>query len=117
MSVPSISLRFVLQSYGDLILLALLVLAIVAARVIFGWQPGPTVQGLVSDHTYYPLLAIVFGAMVGASDIKRIWNDSPRMDRNARWIAAGRWHWRNIWPLSIESSGVIPICIDEDLES
>lgn len=77
MSVPSISLRFVLQSYGDLILLALLVLAIVAARVIFGWQPGPTVQGLVSDHTYYLLLAIVFGAMVGASEIMSRYRDEP----------------------------------------
>lgn len=77
MSFPSVALRSVLSSYGDLILLSLLVLAIIAGH-IFGWQPGgPTLQGLISEHTYYLLLTIILGAMVGASEIMSRYRDEP----------------------------------------
>jgi hypothetical protein len=70
-------LRLVLQSYGDLLLLVLLVLVIILARVFFGFQLNPTVQAFIDAQKYYFILTLVFGAMVGASEIMSRYRDEP----------------------------------------
>ncbi|HEY6242730.1 MAG TPA: hypothetical protein VIX17_02215 [Pyrinomonadaceae bacterium] len=70
-------LRSVVQSHLDLFGLALLVLAIIIGRVIFGWQLQPGVQAFVNEHRYYLILTVVFGAIVGASEIMSRYRDEP----------------------------------------
>lgn len=70
------ALRSVTQSYLDLIVLGLLVLAILIAR-FFGWQLGPNAQAFLHDHQYYLGLSVIFGAMVGASEIMSRYRDEP----------------------------------------
>ncbi|HEX6648422.1 MAG TPA: hypothetical protein VF075_02745 [Pyrinomonadaceae bacterium] len=70
-------LRLVLQSYGDLLFAALVILIIVLGRLIFGWQFNATVQAFLDRQKYYLLLTLVFGAMVGASEIISRYRDEP----------------------------------------
>jgi len=70
-------LRLVLWSYGDLVLAALVILAIIIGRTIFGLQLKPVLQTFLDKQQYYLLLTIFFGAMVGASEIMSRYRDEP----------------------------------------
>jgi len=70
-------LRSVIQSNVDLFVLATLVLAVIIGRVIFGWHLSTDVQAFVNEHQYYLMLTVVFGAMVGASEIISRYRDEP----------------------------------------
>ena len=70
------TLRSIIQSNADLIVLALLVLVVLIGRAI-GWQFAPSVEALINDHKYYLILTVVFGALVGASEIMSRYRDEP----------------------------------------
>src|ERR1051325_2885661 len=70
-------LRLVLWSYGDLIVAALVILAIIIGRTIFGLQLKPALQTFLDKQQYYLLLTIFFGALVGASEIMSRYRDEP----------------------------------------
>ncbi|MCM3869552.1 MAG: hypothetical protein ND895_02480 [Pyrinomonadaceae bacterium] len=72
-----VSFRNFVTSYSELFLLALLALATLLARSVFGWELSPTVQAFLKEHQYYLVLAVIFGAMVGASEIISRYRDEP----------------------------------------
>lgn len=69
--------RNFIASYSELFFLALLALAILVGRKLFGLELVPIVQAFINEHQYYLVLAVIFGAMVGASEIISRYRDEP----------------------------------------
>jgi len=59
-------------SYLDVFVLVLLLLAILVPQSVFGWEPA-----FIKEHKYYLILAAIFGAMVGASELISRYRDEP----------------------------------------
>lgn len=66
-----------IASYSELFVLALLALAILLGRIVFGLELKPSLQAFLREHQYYLILAVIFGAMVGASEIISRYRDEP----------------------------------------
>jgi len=66
-----------LALYSDLFLLAFLALAFLVGRKVFGWQLALNAQAFIAEHQYYLVLTVIFGAMVGASEIISRYRDEP----------------------------------------
>ena len=69
--------RSFIASYSELFVLALVAVAILIGRSVFGLQLTPKAQELLKEHQYYLVLSLTFGALVGASDIISRYRDEP----------------------------------------
>lgn len=70
------SLRLIMQSYGDLLFVALVVVIIMIGR-FFDLKFEPSLQAFISENRYYLILTAGFGAMVGGSEIMSRYRDEP----------------------------------------